>query len=85
MTVVEQLDECIRFAERNGIDVRVECLGGTPGGICRLGTQTRLYLDMADSPAEQLEIITKALSELGKLQAESPRQQSGAKAWEPAA
>ncbi|MDA7978802.1 MAG: hypothetical protein MPJ50_08535 [Pirellulales bacterium] len=64
MAIVEQLNEAVRRAQQLGADVRMEYLGETPGGLCRLGGQVRIYLDLAASPAEQLEMVTSALTAL---------------------
>ena len=65
MTIIEQLDEAIRLAERQGVEVLVEFLGETPGGYCRVGQKARVYLDLAASPAEHLDTMMDVLATLG--------------------
>lgn len=69
MAVVEQLDDAINQAQRQGIDVRIEYLEEIPGGLCRVGYNVRIYLDLASPPAEQLELLTQALATLAGEQA----------------
>ncbi len=64
MAIVQQLEEAIELAKAQGILVRTECLDETPGGLCRVGDKQYIYLDLADSPAEQLQIVSAALASL---------------------
>ncbi len=61
MHTVELLDEALHVAERCGYRVRQEWLGGRGGGGCEIKGRKWLFLDLAFSPEEQLEVVLDAL------------------------
>jgi hypothetical protein len=65
MHTVELLDQAIDVAERLGYCVRHEWLGGSAAGGCEVAGRKILFLDLAQSPQEQLEEV------LGTLRRES--------------
>jgi hypothetical protein len=58
------LNELLDLAERIGIEVRQDYLGGEGGGICQLRGQKVLFLDMAATLADQLDQTAEALAEI---------------------
>jgi hypothetical protein len=62
MHTVELLQEALDAARRVGYDVRQDWLGGDGGGHCIVRGRRLLLLDVAQSPAEQLDIVADALS-----------------------
>jgi hypothetical protein len=62
MHTVEQLDQLIRLARELGYTVRQEWLGGNGGGACELRGQKHLFVDLANSAAEQLDTVTEVLA-----------------------
>ena len=61
MSTVEQLEQTLALAATLGYHVRQEWLGGTAGGACEFGGRRVLFIDLALSPAEQLEQARTAL------------------------
>ena len=61
MHTVELLHEALETARRLGYDVRQDWLGGDGGGHCIVRGRRMLLLDIAQSPEEQLEVVTDAL------------------------
>ena len=61
MHTVELLHEALEAARRLGYDVRQDWLGGDGGGHCIVRGRRMLLLDIAQSPEEQLEVVTDAL------------------------
>jgi hypothetical protein len=57
----EILDAALRLAENAGYQVRHEWLGGNGGGGCELKGRKLLFVDLALSPAEQLDRVLDAL------------------------
>ena len=62
MNAVRQMDVLIELAKDMGYEVRYEMLCGTGGGICEIGTRRCLFVDLSQSPIDQLESISKSLS-----------------------
>jgi hypothetical protein len=58
------LDEALRLAERLGYVVRQEWLGGSGGGPCQIKGQKHFFLDLALSPAEQLDQVAEAIRDV---------------------
>lgn len=50
-----------RVAMTLGYRVREEDLGGVGAGVCEIGGQKSLFIDLAMSPLEQLEVVAAAL------------------------
>lgn len=61
MHTVELLEESLRVARQLGYQVRQEWLGGSGGGDCEIKGRRWLFLDLALSPAEQLELVLESL------------------------
>jgi hypothetical protein len=61
MHTVELLDEAIDLAKRTGFVVREEWLGGAPAGACEYKGRRWLFLDLALSPHEKLDVVLAAL------------------------
>jgi hypothetical protein len=61
MHTVHLLDEALRAAERLGYQVRHEWLGGAGGGSCEIKGRRLLFVDLALSPADQLERVIDTL------------------------
>ena len=61
MHTVELLEEAIELAERAGFKVRSEWLAGRGTGWCELKGQKWLFLDLSETPREQLERVTQCL------------------------
>jgi len=73
MHTVELLDQALTVAQSIGIKVRQDWLGGANGGICEIKGQRCLFLEVAASPAEQLDRVLVALETDPRLpQAEIP-------------
>jgi hypothetical protein len=51
----------LNVAERLGYEVRQDWLGGTGGGGCEIRGRKVLFIDLALSPAEQLELALDVL------------------------
>ncbi|HEY3243101.1 MAG TPA: hypothetical protein VGM03_07095 [Phycisphaerae bacterium] len=58
------LDDLIALAERVGIEVRREPLGGAGGGLCRLKGRRVLFLDYSADLATQIEQCLSALAQV---------------------
>jgi hypothetical protein len=78
MHTVELLDEVMHVAREAGYQVRQEWLGGNRGGACEIKGQKWIFVDLADTPWEQLQQICRvlAVSDAGKMPTASPRLQS---------
>ncbi len=61
MHTVELLEEAIELAERAGFKLRSEWLAGRGTGWCELKGQKWLFLDLSETPREQLERVTQCL------------------------
>ncbi|MGD9722453.1 MAG: hypothetical protein AB7O59_13190 [Pirellulales bacterium] len=64
MHTVERLEQAIALAERLGFVVRQEWLGGVSAGGCEVRGRRWLFVDLALSPAEQLEQVLAALRDI---------------------
>ncbi len=64
MHTVELLEHALALAERSGIVVRQDWFGGSGAGACEVRGQRWLLVDLALSPAEQLEQVVEALASL---------------------
>jgi hypothetical protein len=67
MHTVELLEQAIGLAGRLGFDVRQDWFGGTSGGACELKGRRWLFVDLALSPAEQLDQVLAALASAADL------------------
>jgi len=61
MHTVDALQAALELAQRAGYEIRNEWLGGSGGGGCELNGRRLLFLDLAQGPQEQLEIVLDAL------------------------
>jgi hypothetical protein len=61
MHTVELLEEALRVAGRIGYQVRQEWLGGSGGGGCEIKGRRWMFLDVALSPADQLDLVLQTL------------------------
>jgi hypothetical protein len=61
MHTVELLREALSAAERLGYKLRVENLAGSAGGVCMIAGRKHLFIELAQSPAEQLDVVVQAL------------------------
>ena len=62
MHTVHLLDAAIRHARELGIHVREDWLDGASGGECEISGESWLFLDLAQSPQERLDVVTKCLA-----------------------
>lgn len=65
MNTVQLLQVALTVARSAGYEVRMEWLGGQTGGACEVAGRRWLFVDLALSPAEQLEQVVAALRGLG--------------------
>lgn len=61
MHTVELLERALETAGRLGYRVRQDWLGGAGGASCELKGQKYIFLDVAQTPAEQLATVAEAL------------------------
>ena len=61
MHTVELLNEALKLAVQIGYQVRQEWLGGSGGGGCEIKGRRWIFLDLALSPADQLESVLQTL------------------------
>jgi len=61
MYAVELLDEALSAAGKAGYCIRQEWLGGQGGGACELAGRRYVFVDLALTPAEQLQSLVEAL------------------------
>lgn len=60
MHTVELLDEAVAVAQQLGFVVRQEWLGGN-SGCCEMRGQKWLFIDLAQSPQDQLDLVVGVL------------------------
>lgn len=61
MHTVDLLEQAVRAAQQAGYHIRHEWLGGNGGGACEIKGRKSLFIDLAQSPEEQLESVLQAL------------------------
>jgi hypothetical protein len=61
MHTVELLDEAIDLAKQMGMVVREEWFSGAAAGACEFKGRRWLFLDLALSPSEKLDVVAAAL------------------------
>ena len=61
MSVIEEFDQLIAEAQRVGYRVRYDYFGGTGGGICQFGGINWLFIDLALSVHERLDLLRNQL------------------------
>jgi hypothetical protein len=63
MNTVAQIDHWIEVARSLNYEVRYDYFGGTGGGVCIVGGKKCLFIDLALSPIEQLELLRAAIGD----------------------
>jgi hypothetical protein len=61
MHTVDLLEQALVAAERAGFRHRQDWLGGEGGGVCEVRGQKWIFLDLGQTPAEQLDAVLEAL------------------------
>ena len=61
MSIISQLDQSIEVARQQGYDVRFDWFGGTGGGVCQVNGKKVLFIDLAITPIEQLEVVRSSI------------------------
>ena len=61
MRIVEQLEQCLDLARQVGYGIRHEWLDGSGGGACEIGGKKWIFVDLAQTPAEQLDQVVEAI------------------------
>jgi len=61
MHTVDLLDQAIRVARQIGYRVRYDWFEGNGGGVCEIKGQKAIFLDVAQGPADHLELVLEAL------------------------
>jgi hypothetical protein len=64
MHTVEMLEQAIARATAAGFVVRQDWLGGATAGACEFKGRKWLFLDLAQSPTEQLNLVLGALAQM---------------------
>jgi hypothetical protein len=68
MHTVELLEQALALSEWLGFVVRQDWLGGVAAGACEVKGRRWLFVDLALSPAEQLEQVLAALRQAASLE-----------------
>lgn len=63
MSTIEKIDNLIAIANKLGYEVRYDYFGGTGGGVCEFPGKKILFMDLALTSTEQLEMLQNTLSE----------------------
>jgi len=61
MHTVDLLDEALALVASLGYQIRHEWLGGDGGGDCEIKGRKWLFIDLALSPSEQLDVVLDTL------------------------
>ncbi|RCS41429.1 hypothetical protein DTL42_23005 [Bremerella cremea] len=61
MHTLDLLDQAIATAKDLGYQIRREWLDGQSGGVCEIGSQRWIFLDLSLSSLEQLDQVLEAL------------------------
>ena len=61
MHTVELLEQALSAAEHAGFSVRQDWFGTGRGGNCQIKGQRWIFLDLSQSPLEQLDTVLEAL------------------------
>jgi hypothetical protein len=64
MNSVERLELAIAEARKRGLEVRLEALQGTSGGLCEFGRKRWIFVDLTAPVLEQLEQVLSALRQV---------------------
>jgi hypothetical protein len=63
MSTIEKIEQLVNIAEKLGYKVRYDYFGGTGGGICEFSNSKFLFIDLALTSAEQLDLLEKTLAD----------------------
>lgn len=63
-TLTQRLNEFVERAKQMGYEIRQEVLDGQGAAVCQIKGKPCLFLDLSSGPAEQLEAIKQAFTEL---------------------
>lgn len=63
MSTIEKIDQLVAIANKLGYEVRYDYFGGTGGGACEYPGKKILFMDLALTSTEQLELLRETLSE----------------------
>ena len=61
MSIIAQIDHWIEIARGLNYEVRYDYFGGTGGGVCEIGGRKCLFIDLALTPIDQLEVVRSAI------------------------
>ena len=61
MRIVEQLEQCLDLARHIDYSIRHEWLDGSGGGACEIAGKKWIFVDLAQTPAEQLDQVIEAI------------------------
>ena len=67
MPIVEMLEQSIAVVQQLGYGIRYEWLDGRGGGTCEFSGQKWIFIDIAQSPEDQLEQVIELLRSERKL------------------
>ena len=62
MSTIDQIESMVEIAEKLGYRIRYDYFGGTGGGVCELGGQKWIFIDLALTSQDQLEQLQKSLA-----------------------
>ena len=61
MHTVDAMEDAVAAARRLGFNIRFDFLGGGGGGDCEIRGQKWIFIDLAQSPTEQLAQLLDAI------------------------
>ena len=64
MDVIDRLNHRMKLLKQLGVQIRFEDLGGVNGGLCEVGGEKILMVDVALPSSEQLEIFEDTISQI---------------------
>ncbi len=67
MRIVEQLEQCLDLARHLDYGIRYEWLDGSGGGGCEIAGKKWIFVDLAQTPVEQLDQVIEAIHTNPKL------------------
>lgn len=62
MNTIERLRAALDAARQSGYEVRTEHLDGMGGGACEVLGRKQLFVDVSQSPREQLEQVLESMA-----------------------
>jgi hypothetical protein len=63
MSTVEQIDQLLDVAKELGYQIRYDYFGGTGGGVCEFSGKRVLFMDLALTSVEQLELLESLIAQ----------------------